>query len=548
MRSLTLIFLFAFARLSVAGFMVGEIRSYSCEGLYCYGGWSAPACAVLDQSGKNVIQTKLLKSTSLVGYTRFEDKEVVVSYVSDCLGDQSYKECLVVSTLDNSCNPGMTKRFLIESGDDLFYENYRVTSFGEKLLISMDVNTSSEGFKETLVLELDPQLSIIRRISFPSSMGRLVGMSGKWLVFKNSEGYSILDISRGMLFDKAVDLPSRYYLSKAYTTDDGELVLFFSSPSGFSGTFETYILAYREDGSTLKEIKSVYLDFLEYSPSGFPYFEKAGRCGSRWEMMIGLWEDFGGKIHHMVATASEDFENFKFYSIKGSKYRAWPVFGDKEGFYLDDSPSLVDDRGCTYLAFGVDNSISAVSLEALPLEIQKEGIKVAALELDTSFNGTSFTMQEDNLVEIRECGEECLEARWTEEPLDIGVVKDPTWFYLIEGYDEGSVVGRFFCYGPPGYKVYCGVVLNNDVWIYDSKSGFVKFQADRMDEYNPFYDIDTPTSIFSISLCSETGAELPKLNIWLFAAAVPENESLSSSLEKGDILFTMVPWETPDCR
>ena len=544
----------AFAKLSMAGFMVGEVPSYNCEGLYCYGGWSLPACIVVDQSGKNVERVELLSSSShepayLIGYTNLANKEAVVSYSSDCLGDQSYKECLIVSILSDGCTPEVTKKFLLGSGDGFYYEEYKITSLGDKLLIALDVS-DSEGFKETLILELDPQLNILRKISFPSSVGRLVEMDGRWLIFESSEEYSILDISRGILFNEAVDLPGyNYYLSDAYTTDDGGLVLFFSSSSGLSGTFEAYILTYREDGDTLRELKRIELDFLDYNSPGFPYFEKVGRCGSGWEMMLGLWEDFGGKIHQIIATAPKDFSNLRFYAIKGSHYRRWPSLGeDEEGFYLDDLPTLVDDKGCTYLAFGIDSGISAVSLEALPLESQEEGIRTSELEINASFNGTPFTLQEDKLVEIKECGEECLEFKWDEEPVNIGIVKDPTWFYLVEEPGEDNVNGKFFCYGPPGYKVYCGIVLNNDVWIYDSESGFRRFQTDLMDQYNPFYGIDTPSFLFSAPLCSEDGAELPEMDIWLFAAAIPEDESLSTSLERGDMLFTIVPWRTPDCR
>ena len=469
----------------------------------------------------------------------------LVATHSDCLGDGSYQECLIVAKFSPDGTPQALKTF---------YSSYRQTdpmyALVETSMFPVKQVSISNGYLEILldypktpmVLLLDSQLNIVDQIKIPwinNSPPELNALGGRWLAVN---GRTLIDLSTGTYY--TTPRFDSDYITQVFETSEG-VMAFYSSPTGFAGTSRAYIANYKLTASGLSLDKLATLSFPDY---GFPGFLKVSRTSSGWLAYLALWRNFGGDISYGVLRSDSALETFQFYTIKGSHKRVWPLLDDKSGgFSLEDCP-LSDEDGKLYLSLSLDRANAVVSIDALSLEESPLEAVVHSSYNDT-YSGTQAQLSSVNY--ITECSN-CISFE-VADIMGLGpfaVVKNSGMFYAAGTARSGTYRADFFCYAPAGYKAYCGFILGSSIYIYDAASGIVEFRPENIDSYHPLTNIDTPTKLFSVDLC--TGyydtPTIPGVRAVLIDVWIPEDLTLSKALSSGRYQLTTIPWEAPDCR
>jgi len=545
----------------VAGTIAGWFYHENCNSFGCFqygGNPSGPPIVIVEREGQiNKILT--IKPTDesvdevIYGWNlRYEGhifdsngNLYLIATHTDCLGDNSYQECLIVAKFD----PEGTRQAL-----KVFYSNYRQTdpmfALVETSMFFIKQISLYNGRLEILldypktptILFLDSQLNIEGQIAVPWIGGNppeLNSIGGKWLALNNN---ILIDLSRGVYYTIS-NSPSNY-ISQVFDLSEGPIV-FYSAYTGFLGTSKTYIKQYRITNSGLALGKYISIRFPDY---GFPGFLKVSRTGSGWLAYLSLWRNFGGDVSYGVLKADFELNRFQFYTIKGSFRNGWPLLDNDTGMLPIEDCSLSDENGELYLSLALDRAHAVVSLDALPLEEpQIEAVASASFNETNVGNRIQFSPV-SYIVECSNCKQ--FEVSDLTETGPFAVVKKPGMLYGTSTSRSGTYRTDFFCYAPPGYKAYCGFALGNKIYIYDAVSGLVEFLPERMDAYKPLTEADVPIKILSIDLC--TGyydtPTLPDVKVDLIDFWIPENMSLTEAIESNSFDFTVIPWEAPDCR
>ncbi len=537
---------------TIAGWLYHEnCNSFGCL-LY---GWTP--IAILENEGQ-VVKASVIKATDKtvedtfrgtnLGYAGHifdhEGHLYLIAIYTDCLGDNSYQECLIVSKF----SPDGTLE-----GLKTFYSNYRQTdptfTLVENSMFTIKQISTYNGYleilldypKKPMVLIIDPQLNIAKQIAIPWIDGQppeLNSIGGRWVAINNR---TLIDIASGKYYNLP---PNSLYISKVYDTPSGPIV-FYSSYTGFYGSSTTYIKQYRLTNSSLILEKTISLSFSGY---GFPGFLKISRTSSGWLAYLSLWKNFGGDISYGILKADSEMSNFKFYTIKGSYRNGWPHLDNETGMFPIEECPLSDQSGELYLSLSLDGASAIVSLNALPLEESPiEAIVNTSLNSTITGNETQLDPV-DYIVECSNCKQ--FEVVTLTDIVPLSVVKKPGMFYGVGTTRSGTYRTDFFCYAPVGYKAYCGFLVDGRIYIFDATSGLVEFNPEKMDEYHPLTNIDVPHKLLSVDLCTGyyNTPTLPGVKAQLIDLWIPENMSLSEAVSSGAFDFTIIPWEAPDCE
>jgi len=557
-RLLPVVFALLFLKLAFANTISGWFYYQNCDSFGCLNyGWNP--VVIVERNGQVVkawgIKPAEKPIENIADYNMYlrywghafdaAGNVYLVATHSDCLGEGSYQECLIVAKF----SPDGILQTL-----KTFYSSYRQTdpmyALVETSMFPVKQVSIYNSYLEILldypktpmILLLDSQLNIAAQIKIPwidDSPPELNALGGRWLAVN---GRTLIDLSTGTYYTT----PPYYshYITQVFEIPEG-VVVFYSSPTGFAGSSSARIVKYKLTSSGLSLDKLVNLNFSGY---GFPGFLKVSRTSSGWLAYLALWRNFGGDISYGVLRSDSALETFQFYTIKGSRRRGWPFLDNETSmFSLEDCP-LSDEHGDLYLSLSIDRAASIVSLEALPLE--ESPIEVASFShYNDTYSGTPVQLSSVNY--ITECSD-CISLE-VADIMGLGpfaVVKNPGMFYAVGTARSGVYRADFFCYAPAGYKAYCGFILGGSIYIYDAASGIVEFRPENIDSYNPLSNIDVPTKLFSVDLCTGyyntptiPGVKAVLINVW-----IPEGLTLSEALSSGRYYLTTIPWEAPDCR
>ena len=509
----------------------------------CLGGWCPPSnywAAVVTGSGA-AMAVKMQEAhyqPLYEGHTFFPDgRSVLVATDSDCYNDYSYEECLIVAVFDPNGSLIRKKTFIStyrqtdpSSGiiDNSMFDVVDVSTWGDKIVIGFELPPNE-------LLILDSNLNIVAQLELPSTP---VVLAGPWAILYDR---TVLDLETGKLYEDPYKELIPYHGVTEAVPIDGGLAVFYSAPTGLGLELYTFAFMVKRDGEKLKTVKAVRLNFDgDGVLMGAPVIMNASKGSSGWTIHVKSWHDFGGNEDHGIIVADTNWENFRAYVVRGADKRYW------ENFSLDKMGDMSDSGGSLYLPLSTGGKSAAlVDLKALPLKednamsvIYWGGEKVWESVSESHIQSVSY---------VTECGR-CTPSSVESLDTTIGVVQQPTMFYLNTNPVDQSLFADLFCYGPIGYKTYCGVIINDQIWLYDAGSGtFVPFDPSRMDDYQALSNSGDPNVIVQVKVCDGAQPTLPPLNVSLFAVSVPEGMNLSSALEKGDYLITTLPWRTPDC-
>ena len=517
--------------------IVGGLEEQSCVGVWCLANYWA---AVITESG-SAMAIKMQEAhyqPLYEGHAFFPDgRSVLVATDADCYNDYSYEECLIVAVFDPSGSLIKKKTFIStyrktdpSSGiiDKSMFDVVDVSTWGDKIVVAFELPPDE-------LLILDSNLNVIDQIVPPSTP---VALAGSWAVLYDR---TVLDLETGRLYkDPYRELIPYHGITEAVPVDDG-LALFYSAPTGLGLELYTYAVIARKDGEKLKTVKAVRLNFDgDGVLMGAPVIMNASKGPNGWIIHVKSWHDFGGNEDHGVILVDANWENFKAYAVRGADKRDW------EGFSLESMGDMSDNNGSLYLPLSAGGkSVALVDLKSLPLK--EDNAMSVVYRYDEQVWESVSEPQLRSVSYVAEC-DRCIPSSVENLNIAIGVVDQPTMFYLNINPVDQSLFADFFCYGPAGYKTYCGVIINSQIWLYDVGSGtFVPFDSSKMDDYQALSNPGDPTAVIKVKVCEGTQHTLPPLSVDLFAASIPEDMNLSAAIEKGSYLISVVPWITPDC-
>lgn len=526
--------------------ITGGLSILNCEGTSCSGSYEWPV--VVGDSGilRIVAPSWANYQPTYAGHAFFSDgRSVLLAVEEDCRNDGSFDECLVVSVFDPAGNLIAERTFystyrqtdpqylMVENS---YFEVVDVSTWGDKIVVALDYP------RAPMLLILDSDLDITDQISLPATPAAL---AGPWVVLADQ---TVLDLRTRELYAPPFgEQFSRYHVTDAVELDGG-LAVFYGAPTGLYLELEAPVVIARREGERLKNDKVLWLKFENSELSGAPIILKASKTSSGWMMHLELWQDFGGAVVHGVVSGDETLSHLEFHTIKGARGSEW------EGYDLAAIGDLSDQEGKMYLPMATDKGLALTSLSALPLG-SSQSMEVTTMdesmlnELGELYWNPLPDARLPSVSYIVECAG-CLPMSAKRMEFPLGMVKDPTMFFLTLYPGEASLLADFFCYGPPGYKTYCGFILNGEILIYEgSLNRFVPFDASQMDRYIPLSSMDAPKSIIrGVKVCDGGRPVFPGLDVELFAVSIPQGLSLSRALENGEFLFSRILWETPDCQ
>ena len=524
-----------------AGSIAGGLPIRECLGAWCPS--SNSKVTVVTESGTAAAITGPEANYSLYyeGHAFFPDgRSVLVAVHSHCFTDDSDEECLLVAVFNS--NGSLIKKKTFTSTYRQTDPNHAlvthssftvagVSIWNNRIVISLGVGGP---FSELLIL--DDDLNVIAQVQLPSPP---VALAGPWVVLYNR---TVLDLNTGRLYEDPYKEYVPYHaVTEVVSIDDG-LALFYSAPTGLNMELYAFAVMVKRDGNKLRTVKSVILNFNGGGIlTGAPGIMNAFKDSNGWTIHVRLWKDFGGNVEHCIVTADSNWENFRVYAIRGANKRLW------EGYLLDWMGDLSGSDGSIYFALSPGGkSVALLNIRDLPLK-EENGMSVFLRDYDNSTWEPVSEAQLQSVSYVVEC-EQCISFSSENLDLSVGIVHQPTLFYLNTNYSDQSLFADFFCYGPQEYKTYCGMIVNGQIWLYDASIGtLVPFEASQIDEYIAVSNSDDLNTILHVKVCEGTQAILPPLSVNLFAVSVPQGVNLSTAIQNGDYLMTIVPWRTPDC-
>ena len=545
-RGISLLMVTIFIYLAAASLLkgdpiVGGLSTFNCEGGWCSSSYQWPVVIKGSVAERLSAAPEANYPPYYAGHAFFPDgRSVLLALDDDCKNDGSFEMCLTVALFDPSGSLIKKKTFistyrqtdpnylLIEKS---FFEVVDVTTWNDKIMIALDYPRSP------LLVTLDTDLNVVSEQVLPA---KPVALAGPWVMFEDK---TLLDLETGKLFTQPFgDQLSRYYVTEMVPLADG-VAIFFSAPTGLYLELETPVVLVKREGDNLKNIKIVWFQFENSALSGAPVILKAAKTQSGWQLHLKLWQNFGGEVVHGVILGDQALNNWQFYTIRGAEKAEW------NGFNLITIGSLSDRNGALYFPLVTDKAAALVNLSALPLE-KKDAMTVISWGEESELYWQPLSeAQLSPSSYITEC-RDCLPITIERLDLPIGVVTAPTMFYLKLDTADSSVFANLFYYGPPGYKTYCGLILNNQISVYDGQAGqFLPFDPTHMDAYVPLDNADTPKILLNnIKVCDQAHPLFPNLELEFLAVSVPEGLSLSTALENGNFLLSVIPWKAPDCH
>ncbi len=515
-------------------------------GLYlkeCSGGWCSSsyqwASVITDQGVLKVINAPGASYQPVYEKHAFfpDGRSVLLASESDCYNDNSFEECLVVALLDQAGNLIKEKTFMSTYRqtnpnstitEQSMFDVADVTTWNNRIIIAFNLPPNT-------IAVLDDNLNIIEQIQVPTAIDAL---AGPWVILNDK---SVLDLETGKVYkDPLADYAPRHSATEAVATDDG-FVLFYSAPTGLY--LELYGLAamVKRTSDGLETTKVVRLDFNGNGTlSGAPYIMQAEKNDSGWTLHIKTWKNFGGDEEHGVVVADHDWNSFKAYIVRGANKRDW------ENFSMDQMGELSDHDGHLFFPLSIpSHNVALVNIKALPLK-QDSGMSTLQLGGNRAWEPVEDA-QLQTVSYLTECSD-CINFIY--EPLDatIGIVQQPTLFFSSTNSSDDFLLANFFCYGPTGYKTYCAVALGGHILIYNyATSALVPFDPARIDEYKGVDNEDVPETVLQVPLCNGAQPAIPPLSVQLIALSVPKDMNLSTALNTGDYILSIVPWKTPEC-